>query len=310
MLAHQKSKGGNQKMLFYLLAKYRNPAKLEDFVYLSQLVQSETVREATEEWKRNIGRCNGALYWQYNDCWPVASWAGIDYGKQFKAVMYKSKQFNSLLSASVDVKKDRAAIYVINEYPLVRKVTLNCIIEDFDGNKIWEKNRNLEIGPTGASKELDIIFAESLKGCNKNRVVLIVSLLEEEKTIFQQTRLIVPDKEALLKFPQITKVIKIEGDKGILTLSAEKFARYVYVEVDGIDTPLSDNYFDIRRGDPYTIYFDIPQNIIPSELEKRIKVKSLADIPYTGNRLDDKRLRMMMRLHKDNFLAWIVFKFI
>jgi beta-mannosidase len=310
MLAHQKSKGGNQKMLFYLLAKYRNPTKLEDFIYLSQLVQSETVREATEEWKRNLGRCNGAIYWQYNDCWPVASWAGIDYGKQFKAVMYKSKQFNSLLSASVDITKDSAMIYVVNEYPQVRNVTLKCSIEDLEGSKVWEKNRDVKIGATTASKELDVLFTESLKGYKKENVVLIVSLLEDEKTIFEQTRLIVPDKEAFLKSPQITKSVRIEGKKGLLTLSADRFARYVYVEIDGIDTPFSDNYFDLRRGKPYTISFDIPQNFIPSAIEKHIKIKSLADIPYKGNRLNDVRLRMMMRLHKDNFLAWIMFKFI
>ena len=128
--------------------------------------------------------------------------------------------------------------------------------------------------------------------------------------LFQQTRLIVPDKDALLKSPNITKILKVEGNKGFLTLSAEKYARYAYVEIEGIDTPLSDNYFDIRRGETYTITFDIPQNIKPTELEGRIKVKSLADIPYKGNRLDDKRLRLMMRLHKDNFLAWIIFRFI
>jgi beta-mannosidase len=310
MLAHQKSKGGNQKMLFYLLAKYRNPAKLEDFVYLSQLVQAETVREATEEWKRNLGRCNGALYWQYNDCWPVASWAGIDYGKQFKPVMYKSKQFNSLLSASVDITKDRAMIYVVNEYPQVRNVTLNCNIEDLDGTKVWEKNKDVEIGAITASKELDVLLTESLKGYKKENVVLIVSLIEDGKTIFEQTRLIVPDKEALLKSPKITKSVRVEGKKGLITLSADRFARYVYVEIDGIDTPFSDNYFDLRRGKPYTVSFDIPQNFIPSAIEKHIKIKSLADIPYKGNRLDDIRLRMMMRLHKDNFLAWIMFKFI
>jgi beta-mannosidase len=297
-------------MLFYLLAKYRNPSKLEDFVYLSQLVQSETVREATEEWKRNFGRCNGAIYWQFNDCWPVASWAGIDYGKQFKAVMYQSKHFNSLLSASVDIKKDRAEIYVINEYPQVCKVELNCRIEDFDGNKIWEMKKNIEIGATQAAKELNITFAKSLKGYKKNNVVLIVSIYEDEKVIFEQTRLIVPDKVAHLKAPHITKKLKVIGKKGILSLSAEKFARYVYVEIEGVDTPLSDNYFDIRSGKVYTVTFDVPQNILPTELEDRIKIKSLAEIPYKGNRLNDKRLRMMMRLHKDNFLAWIIFKFI
>lgn len=310
MLAHQKSKGGNQKMLFYLLAKYRNPAKLEDFIYLSQLVQAETVREATEEWKRNFGRCNGAIYWQYNDCWPVASWAGIDYGKQFKAVMYKAKQFNSLLSASADIAKDKAVIHVINEYPETFRVTLSCTLEDFRGKILWETNKEITIGATQAVKALDIPFAEGLKGNKKSDAVLVVRLLEDDKLVFQQTRLIVPDKKAGLTTPKVSKNLKLTGSKGELTLLSDTFARYVFVEIDGITTPLSDNYFDLLSGKAYTVTFDLPEGFDASGLEQRIKVKTLADIPYKGTLLKDKFLRMAMRLHKDNFIAWIVFKFI
>ncbi|MCG8480879.1 MAG: glycoside hydrolase family 2 protein, partial [Spirochaetales bacterium] len=124
MLAHQKSAGGNQKMLFYLLAKYRKPTSLDDFIYLSQIVQSETIREATEGWKRRIGRCNGALYWQLNDCWPVASWAGIDYSKTWKAVFYRSASVYRMISANLTREGGRVAIYLVNEYPDLR--TLDC----------------------------------------------------------------------------------------------------------------------------------------------------------------------------------------
>jgi beta-mannosidase len=310
MLAHQKSRGGNQKMLFYLLAKYRNPAKLEDFIYLSQLVQAETVREATEEWKRNLGRCNGAIYWQYNDCWPVASWAGIDYGKQFKAVMYKAKQFNSLLSASADIAKDKAAIHVVNEYAGPCEITVSCILEDFQGKKLWETKKDMTIGATQAVKALDVPFADSLKGCNKNNVVLIISLFEKDKTVFRQTRLILPDKKAGLKAPHITKSLKVQGNRGEITLTADTLARYAYIEIDGIETPLSDNYFDLRKGEAYSVSFDIPEGFDTAGPEERIRVRTLVDIPYKGNWLKDKILRILMRLHKDNILAWLLFKFI
>ena len=36
MLLHQKSEIGNEKILYYLLAKYREPTSFEDFAYLSQ----------------------------------------------------------------------------------------------------------------------------------------------------------------------------------------------------------------------------------------------------------------------------------
>jgi hypothetical protein len=171
-------------------------------------------------------------------------------------------------------------------------------------------NKDMTIGATQAVKALDIPLADGLKGNKKNNAVLIVRLLENDKVVFQQTRLIVPDKKAGLKAPKVNKKLKLQGNKGELTLSTDTFARYVYLEIDGIETPLSDNYFDLQCKKAYTVTFDIPEGFNTSGLEKRIKVKTLADIPYKGNLLKDKFLRMAMRLHKDNFIAWIIFKFI
>jgi beta-mannosidase len=117
MQLHQKSTGGNERMLYYILANYRNPAKFEDLVYLSQLVQANTVHFATDFWRRNMGLYNGSLFWQFNDCWPVASWAGIDYHKQLKAVTYHSRHFNKPLCLSNDYYRDRSELYIINELP-------------------------------------------------------------------------------------------------------------------------------------------------------------------------------------------------
>ena len=43
----------------------------------------------------------GAIYWQLNDCWPVASWASVDSFGRWKALHYAAKRFFSpvLLSA-------------------------------------------------------------------------------------------------------------------------------------------------------------------------------------------------------------------
>lgn len=310
MMSHQKSKGGNQKMLFYLLAKFKNPVRFQDFIYLSQLVQSETIREATEEWKRNIGRCNGAIYWQYNDCWPVASWAGIDYLKQFKAVIYSSKTFNQPLSASLDLKKDRADIYIVNEYPREEKVKLQCVIEGFDGRIIWQEEKDAALSGIKAFKAWSISLDTVLKGEARTDKVLVIRILKEDKVLFSQNRLLVPDRKAQLQKGRIEKECRREGNKGILTLKADTYARYVYVTVPGFDTPLSDNYFDIRGNAAHTVSFDMPEGISEKEVLNKIEVVSLAHVPFKGNKLSDKFLRLAMRLHKDNILAWIMFRFI
>ena len=75
-------------MIYYIASQYLLPERFDDLLYLTQMIQLEGVRDATEHWRRNRGRCNGSLYWQLNDCWPVCSWAGIDYFGRFKALHY------------------------------------------------------------------------------------------------------------------------------------------------------------------------------------------------------------------------------
>jgi len=54
------------------------------YVYYSQVMQAECLAAAYRLWRRNWrgpGReyTSGALVWQMNDCWPVTSWAIVDY---------------------------------------------------------------------------------------------------------------------------------------------------------------------------------------------------------------------------------------
>ena len=116
------------------------------------MIQSETVRCATEQWRRNTGRCNGALYWQYNDCWPVASWAGIDYGKQFKAVQYRARHFNQMCCVSADLSAQRADLYVINDHPTAFTGLLQWEIADFHGRTITSGETKAEAGSQQGGK--------------------------------------------------------------------------------------------------------------------------------------------------------------
>ena len=72
---------------------FRLPKDFESLVYLTQLLQAEAMRIGVEHWRRNRDCTSGALYWQLNDCWPVASWASIDYFGRWKALHYAARRF-------------------------------------------------------------------------------------------------------------------------------------------------------------------------------------------------------------------------
>ena len=89
---------------------------LEDYAYVSQLLQA---------WGTGYGilchladpRCDGTLYWQLNDCWPVASWSSIDYYGNWKALHYRARD---LYADDVDLDRWRKYYAV---YPKDRTYT-------------------------------------------------------------------------------------------------------------------------------------------------------------------------------------------
>ena len=93
MESHQKNPAANGKILYYLSETFRYPKDLESLIFLSQILQGYAMKEATEHWRRNRGRCMGTIYWQINDCWPVASWSSIDYFGRWKALHYFARRF-------------------------------------------------------------------------------------------------------------------------------------------------------------------------------------------------------------------------
>ncbi|MDR3249119.1 MAG: hypothetical protein LBT39_10090 [Treponema sp.] len=315
MMAHQKSAGGNQKILFYLLAKYRGPKKFSDMVYLSQLVQSGAMRFATDQWRRNMDRCGGAIYWQYNDCWPVASWAGIDYAKQYKALHYHARHFNKPICLSNDYYNDRAEIHLANDLPKDFQGILEWRIKDFSGHLINSGETNVSVPGVSAQKALTLNYCGILKGARKNSVALSLTLHRENaagEIIDEKNYLLSPDKFVTLPKPRINVSCAFKDGKAHITLNSDTYARYVYLEVEGTTAPLSDNFFDINGGGSYTVTLEgAPQAAnAAADFAQRIKVHTLADVESAHSLAVDSLRRFAMRFQRVNLITWLLFKFV
>lgn len=65
---------------------------LEDYCYVSQLLQAWGTGYGIFQHIKQQPHCMGTLYWQLNDCWPVASWSSIDFYGNWKALHYRAKE--------------------------------------------------------------------------------------------------------------------------------------------------------------------------------------------------------------------------
>jgi beta-mannosidase len=95
MRVHQKHIRGYQNLALYLNQNNMHPTTFKDFVDATQELQSKALETAITAHINAQPRCMGTMFWQLNDCWPVASWSVIDYyGRKKKAYYTVKKLYN------------------------------------------------------------------------------------------------------------------------------------------------------------------------------------------------------------------------
>ena len=62
-----------------------------------------------------------------------------------------------------------------------------------------------------------------------------------------------------------------------VTLTTKRPALWTWLELDGIDAQLSDNFFHLRPGAPMTISVTPARKLSAKELRERLVVRSLVD---------------------------------
>jgi beta-mannosidase len=87
-LLHQKADDGNGKLDRGLVPHIGVPDDFSDWHWATQLNQARAVGYAIDHYRRWWPRTAGAIVWQLNDCWPVTSWAAIDFEERPKPLWY------------------------------------------------------------------------------------------------------------------------------------------------------------------------------------------------------------------------------
>ncbi len=270
---HQKNKTANSKILNYVGKMFKYPKDFESLLLVSQLIQAEGIRYGVEHWRRNYGRCMGILYWQLNDCWPVASWSSIDYFHRWKALHYHSKKFYNPLLVSIEEIKNTAKIHLTNDLLEYVSGTLEYQLMDFSGNVILENQMYLTIKPQSAK------FIKELKFHHKKReyrnLVLHASFSVNDEVVTENTVSFVPDKYLELKRPNIEMHVENCDEFCIISLKSDTYAKYVEVKIEGEDNIFSDNYFNLLPNRTKIIKVNSTTNLL--EHQDLIKVRTLTD---------------------------------
>jgi beta-mannosidase len=287
MQAHQKNKGGNERILTYMLREYRQPKDFESFVYLSQVQQAEIIKIGAEHLRRQRPRTMGSLYWQLNDCWPVASWASIDYYGRWKALQYYARRFYDDLLISPFLHDDKVDVYVVSDKLQPLSGTIHTRLLDFSGNVLLDQTKDIQIPAQSNAIYLTLNKADLAAKADLHGSFLVFDLhLQRTNTSPTQKlyrNLIFFDAMHSLDLPVMPKIettITKTGADYTITLQSSKLARGVYISFGDVDVETSDNYFDLLPGESASITLKSAATI--DQLKSALKVMSLTEA-YAAN---------------------------
>ena len=247
MMSHQR--GGdhaNGLIETYLLNEYKKPRDFRAFLYMNHVLQGDAIKTAIESHRRQMPYNMGTLFWQHNDCWPVASWASRDYYGRWKAQhYYVRKAYDDILISPV-VEGDDLKVYAVSDRLENTSGRLQLQVCQFDGTVVHHWGKSVGISGNDSRVCFSAPLAKLLEGADRGTVYVRVDYTDKSGRVYHNNYCLGKQKD--MDYPKVdlqTEVRSIEGGYEV-TVSADKFARAVCLSVADNESVYSDNYFDVQ----------------------------------------------------------------
>jgi beta-mannosidase len=270
---HQRSPSGNARIIHYMLDWFRLPTNFWHQLMLSQILQGMAIKYAVEHWRRTMPRGMGTIYWQLNDCWPVASWSSIDSLGRWKALHFMARRFFAPLHISglEDWDAGTVEIHVTNDHQTPFDVTVHWKLMTAEtGEPVLAGQFDAGIPALANTRLTTLNLSEMLTEPGKTNLILHLELHTGGQKIADNLTLFCRPKQLELADPRIS--LTVEGSK--VTLSADKPALWVWLDTDA-DLILPDNFFHLVPGGDVTLEIDSP--LRGEALRAALRVSSLWD---------------------------------
>lgn len=271
MTAHQRSGIGNLRIKSYMDQYFKVPTRFDHFLYVGQLLQAKGIKTAIHAHRSAMPYCMGSLYWQLNDCWPVASWSGMDYYKNWKALHYSVKKAFSPTILTVKKRKRDIEIYLVTDSLDSISGIFRAKMIQFSGESLWYYSKPVQINKSGAF--LIGWWPEDWfkqKGDLKNA---LLELTLESNSGKVCTEIFYFSDEKELHLPKQTDidltVQSINEQEFRVTLTSSQLVKNIFLFTQEIEGTFSDNYFDLLPCQVYEVVFTT------SELNKNVEARQI-----------------------------------
>jgi beta-mannosidase len=218
----------------------------------------------------------GSIYWQLNDCWPVASWSSIDYYGRWKALQYYARRFYAPVLVSPHVEDGAVAVYIVSDKTAPETAQLRTRLMKFDGTVVSEKQQSVSVPALSSTVYQRMPLSELVPpGTDSASLFVTSDLTVDGKTVSTNLTYLVPTHE--IHLPPTTVQTDVQPASGGYTvrLTSPVLARDAYLTFGSLDVDPSDNYVDLLPSQPVEITLKTTAPI--DQVRSQMKVISLVD---------------------------------
>jgi beta-mannosidase len=247
MESHQKNPDGNARIAETMFRYFRFPVDFPNFVYLSQVQQGLAIKTAVTHWRSLKPHCQGTLYWQLNDTWPVCSWSSLDHGGNWKLLHHMAKRFYAPVTVVAVPNESGIALRAVNDLPEAATITVTANAAAMDGSVRKLAEATLTVSPDEAVPVLTVDFDALEAG----EVLAFIWNGDAQGGDVHAPK---PWKAYDLLPSGLTADIASDGEVWTLTLRVNALAPFVAVESE-VSGRFSANAVTLFPGYPATITF-------------------------------------------------------
>jgi beta-mannosidase len=291
---HQKNRAGNQIILDYVSRRYRLPKDQDSLIILSQLNQAYCMQTGVEHYRRLMPRCMGAIYWQLNDCWPVASWSSIEFTGRWKALHHLARRFNAPALVSAHVPGDETTkignyrgttvsevhLYTVYDAPAASRGVLRWDLFHLDGRRLEGGRRNVALRPGESVRHVTVNVATAMATHGRDHLYLRIALDVAGHTVSEETVFLAPPRFLALPRGRIrtrARAIGRGGREFDVTFQSSVFQHRVHFDLPGLRHEASDNFLELYPNEAKTVRLSLARPLTPKALLARLQTGSLVD---------------------------------
>jgi beta-mannosidase len=252
---HQRSPEGNMLITNTMAREMPIPKDFDAFSWVSQINQAMAIRTAVEHWRRLKPFCMGALYWQLNDLWPVASWSSIDYHGRWKVLQHAAARFFAPLLVSAVQKDDRLVVHATSELaePVALRGELDVLT--WAGKTIARAPLRARLAAGESRPIADLGIASLLAGKAHPHEVCCFARLAGGDSRADNFASLVPWKWVTLAKPRLEKTLRARRETIELVVRPDVVTPFFHAELQGVEGHFRGDWQVLRPGRTYVLPF-------------------------------------------------------